>query len=335
MDKDQQDDSTGESLTVEQAGENLASLFGDSELFEDTSEERTPQDKDEAEAASGDEGDVPAKDADGEDSAEAGEGDQTPAVRVFKDSRGNEYELPTELHEEIEKGTLRQSDYTKKTQELAERRRAIESETAQAKQERAEVAATLTKLRQIVETQMPAEPDWQKLAAENPEAFPETFARWKSMADRLAKVQAAEEEAAARVHADLQKELEVRMQEEAEKLAAALPAWADPKQGPVARQRLVSYAEKIGYTPQQLGQVRDHRLIVLLDKARQFDELKATAAKPGAVPAKKVAARITLKPGSSQDSKPKVTDAARANMRLAKTGSAEDAAAAFLASGIL
>ncbi len=335
MGNGQQGDSTISSMTVEQAGEGIASLFGDSEIFEDTSEEQTPKGEDDAAAPSGDEGEVPAKEDDGEGSEGEGEGEQKPAVRVFKDSRGNEYELPAELHEEIEKGTLRQSDYTRKTQEVAERRKALEAEQAQAKQERAELAATLTKLRQVVEAQLPAEPDWQKLAAENPEAFPEAFARWQATTARLAKVKAAEEEAAARVHADLQQELEVRMREEAEKLAAALPEWADPAKGQVARQKLVSYAEKIGYTAQQLGQVRDHRLIVLLDKARQFDELKATAGKPGAVPTAKTPARITLRPGSSQGSKPKVTDAARANMRLAKTGSAEDAAAAFLASGIL
>ena len=64
---------------------------------------------------------------------------------------------------ELIAGYSRQSDYTRKTQTLANERKAFEQESATTRQERAEYAQLLPQLRKAVESQMGKEPDWAAL----------------------------------------------------------------------------------------------------------------------------------------------------------------------------
>lgn len=335
MAKHAEGDSTSTALTVEQAGDEILRMAGESEIFED--EPESGEEKKAAPAGDEPEGSETEKLPEGEQ--EAGEGDEAaPAVRVIKASDGTEYEVPETLAVEFEKGALRQQDYTRKTQEAAELRRKADAELAEAVRERAALAASLTQVRKVLEAQTPPEPDWAKISAERPDDFPAEYAAWKLRMDRLEKLRRAEAEMQEKVLNDEKAQLERMVAEEQVKLKQAFPEWEDPDKGTKLRTQWVQYAQKLGYAPEDLAQIRDHRLLILLDKARRYDALKektvVTKAKPatGAPAPNKVR---TLKPGGAQPAAAPVSEATKARMRLAKTGRAEDAAAAFIHSGLL
>ena len=93
------------------------------------------------------------------------------------------------------------------------------------------------------------------------------------------------------------------------------------------RAKMAEYAvKKLGFTPEQLAAVDDHRLLVVLRKARLFDELQAKRPKAEAI----ITKVKTVKPGSkSVVAKKPMSAETKAHLRLAKSGSIQDAARAF------
>jgi len=81
----------------------------------------------------------------------------------------------------------------------------------------------------------------------------------------------------------------------------------------------------MGFTPQELGNIYDHRVVLALRKAALYDQMQAK--------------RQGIKPVTNNGPKPakpgaagrvsQMSDSVRAKQRLAKTGRVEDAASAI------
>jgi hypothetical protein len=85
----------------------------------------------------------------------------------------------------------------------------------------------------------------------------------------------------------------------------------------------VAYAHSIGFTDDELGGVEDHRALVILDKARRYDE---SLKRRPTVEAKVEKALSGMKPsGPAARPKAKVTESLRTKLR--DGGSMDDAAA--------
>jgi hypothetical protein len=118
---------------------------------------------------------------------------------------------------------------------------------------------------------------------------------------------------------------EALLAQEQEALVAAIPEWKDAKKAQAEKAMLVQFGQKIGFTPDDLKNVVDHRAVVMLRKAALYDQMmsKRGQIKPvtnnGPRPAKPGAAgRVSSN-----------TEAMRAQQRLAKTGRVDDAADAI------
>jgi len=93
--------------------------------------------------------------------------------------------------EELKRGHLRQRDYTRKTQALAEERQALQGEYAQITQERAQYAQMLPLLAQKIEQSVEQEPDWDTLYDADPTMAAKAERQWKKQqAERQAQMQA-------------------------------------------------------------------------------------------------------------------------------------------------
>jgi hypothetical protein len=114
--------------------------------------------------------------------------------------------------------------------------------------------------------------------------------------------------------------------EETQRLVEAIPEWKDNKRAVEERNKLVETAKKVGFSDEELGQILDHRALVVLRKAALYDDLmsKKSQIKPNPASGPKLA-----KPGSATTKPSKKSEAQLAQERLAKTGSMRDAAAAF------
>ena len=256
----------------------------------------------------------------GEESYE--EPQQTPKYRVKVDNEELEVDV-----DELIKGYSRTSDYTKKTQALAEQRKAIEAEKAKV-EEAARLRDQYAQRLQVIEqmlTQSPQE-DLAALKETDPIGYAVKMAEQVEREKQLAAVRQERMQLAQRQQAEQQQRLQAHLSQEAERLRAAIPEMADEVKGEVVRKEIKDFARSIGFSEQELSQVYDHRAVLTLYKAMQYDKLQKS--KPAT--AKRVAeAPKTLRPGTVQQSNPSQDEVKKLKSQLRKTGKQRDAAKLF------
>lgn len=265
------------------------------------------------------------EDSEAEEQEEASEPEEeAPPPRLVKVKvDGMEVEVD---EEELKKGYSRTSDYTKKTQALAEERRKFEAEErAAVRAERQAYAENLARVQEALEALTPSrEPDWLEMQGQmTPEEFTKHYAEWKSNQSRLERVRAEQERVRSLQEEDNQRARATRLMQEKERLEEAVPDLKDPEKGKALRQDLMDYAKAIGFTDDDLAAVEDHRPLVLLHKARLWDESQKRRPK---VEEKVDRALESLKPtGSKPAPRQKVVDGLKTKFK--DSGSLDDAAA--------
>jgi hypothetical protein len=143
---------------------------------------------------------------------------------------------------------------------------------------------------------------------------------------QLAAVRAEQQRIAQQQQAEHSERLKQHLAQEAQKLAEAIPEFADPVKSQVVKADVRNYAKGIGFSDQELAQAYDHRAITALYKAMQYDKLMGK--KPEAN--KKVSqAPKMLKPGTSTPEARQSQEVKQMRGRLKQSGRAKDAAALF------
>jgi hypothetical protein len=180
--------------------------------------------------------------------------------------------------EEIKQSRLRQADYTRKTQQLADDRKKIESEAAAERETLAQAREQYLNSLKVVEGMLagPQEPDWEKVKAEDPEGYLVRKDEWRTQQDALAKVRAKIGEVDAEKQRDAEKRWNALVADEQHKLRAAMPELADPEKGPMLRDQMFKTAqEAYGFARNELLQVVDHRALLILRDATRFRQILA------------------------------------------------------------
>lgn len=234
---------------------------------------------------------------------------------------------------EASAGYLRQQDYTRKTQEVAEKERATVAEAEQLRAARLAYTDRLTALdAMLAEDDGITEEQLAALRTKNPAEYSaiitergqrererEKITREKN---RVLEEQALADRDALRKH----------IQSEQVLLATAIPEWADAKVRQAEQRRLVEFGQKLGFSPQELQGVTDHRAILTLRKAMLHDELTSKQTKlrkgaPPAIPLTKSGAKAPAggAPAAAGGATRKI---ARAKAELRKTGGSKQAAMA-------
>jgi len=226
--------------------------------------------------------------------------------------------------DEAVKGYQRQADYSRKTSALSEERKAFESERQNVTQERAQYAQLLTALQQQVQANLQQEPDWQRLYDTDPLEYVRQKDVWRERQDKLSAAQFESQRLAAMQAQEQQVALAKLVSDNREKLTQAIPAWKDSKKWDADRPKLLEYGQKLGFSAEELGQTYDHRAVVALYKAMQFDALNANRPQPVASKGPKSASA-----GSASNAPKSASDVTKAKQRLAQTGRIGDAASLF------
>ncbi len=226
--------------------------------------------------------------------------------------------------DELQKGYSRTQDYTRKTQQVAEARKAAEAELQAVRAEREQYAQLLTALSEQVKTAAEPQIDWDRLYQEDPIEYVRQREVMRENREKAAAIQAEQARLAEIAQKEQMEQMKTLKAKESEALLEALPTWKDPEKAKAEKAMLVEFGQKMGFTPQELGNIYDHRVVLALRKAALYDQMQAKRAniKPannGPRPAKPGAAgRVS-----------QMSDSARANQRLAKTGRVDDAASAI------
>ena len=245
-----------------------------------------------------------------------------PRYRVKVDNEELEVDL-----DELIKGYSRTSDYTKKTQSLAEQRKQVEAER-QKIEEAAKLRETYAQRLQVIEQVLTQpEEDLSALKDTDPIGYAVKMAERVEREKQLAAIRAEREAVAVKQQMEQQEHLQRHLSSEAQRLQAAIPEMADEVKGEVVRKEIKDFARSIGFSDQELAQVYDHRAVLALYKAMQFDKLMRN--KPSAQ--KKVAdAPKSLKPGVAGQRVDKDTETVKKlSKQLKSTGRPRDAAKLF------
>jgi len=256
-------------------------------------------------------------------SEEAVEAEEPPRYRVKVDNEEVEVTL-----DELLKGYSRTSDYTKKTQTLAEQRKQVEAERQrieEAAKLRDQYAQRLSVIEQMLASQ--PEEDLTPLKETDPIGYTMKIAERMEREKQLQAIRAEQQQIAQKQQAEYQENLRKHLASEAEKLSQAIPEMSDPVKGEVIRKEIKDFARSIGWSEQELAQIYDHRAVLALYKGLQHEKLQKS--KP--VATKKVAeAPKMLKPGTTGKQTTAEQDAVKKlQQRLAKTGNRRDAARLF------
>lgn len=214
---------------------------------------------------------------------------------------GEKYELPPQLKDAL----LRQSDYTKKTQEVAESRKAFEIEQqafqqrVQLQQQHLEGYAQVAALDQQI-----AQFDginWQAAIDEDPVEAMKLNQRLTDLKDAKSQAETQLNESQQKALADQQEHLAKAAEKGREVLANEIEGWS-----PEMAKSLYSYAVESGIPEQQAASVVDPAQVKLLHKAFMFDQLQKKAQqKPKPKPVKP----ITKVKGKNPVSKDLIKDA--------------------------
>jgi hypothetical protein len=251
------------------------------------------------------------------------EAEEEPKPRYKAKVDGEEIEVDVD---ELINGYQRTADYTKKSQALAEQRKAVEAERGhleQVKQERMAYAQKLQALDQFLVQQDQGE-DLNALKEIDPIGFAVKVAERAEREKQLNVVRAEQYRIAQQQQADQQQALQNHIREESIKLATVIPELSSPK-GDEVRKQIREYAKSVGWSDKELSSVYDHRAVATLYKAMKFEQLQK--AKPETL--KKVnAAPKMLKSGTSTPSAKSQQDK-QVMQRLRESGKIKDAAKAF------
>lgn len=230
--------------------------------------------------------------ADGDEATDAAEPDVEDV-----DYEGKKYTVPKEIKEAL----LRQSDYTRKTQEIAETRRQIEAERAsvqqlaKAEQEHLQDLANLRLTENVLQRYQGA--NWQQMAAEDPAG---TQARWidyqqaqearRFVAERISQHQNQR-------GLQAQQELAKRVQESEAALASDDKTWTEARSA-----ELSAFIQKqYGFNRDELAQALSPKFVRLMRDAMTGRQAltKATAKPPPeqVKPAVVLKANTPTKPG--------------------------------------
>jgi hypothetical protein len=249
---------------------------------------------------------------------------QEPLYTVKVDGKEQQVTL-----EELQRGYSGQKWISQRSQSMAAERKALEAEAAAVKQERAQYAEVLGKLASQLGSGE-AEPDWEKLRAEDEFKFVVERQAWQLKQDRLNAVK-AEQARIAGLQKQQQDEATQRyVEEENRKVLDKIPAWKDKTKAKAAISDLRDYAKGEGWTDEELDNARDSRAVLALYKAMQFDKLAKTQ-----MP-RPVAGRgpRSASPGAGSATPGRPAEVTRLKQRLAQTGSVDDAANIFLQQGV-
>ena len=264
-------------------------------------------------------------DADELELVDSEEAEEQPTRTFRVKAAGEEREVTeTELIEGYQLG----ADYTKKTQKLAEERKAVEAERAkiqEATKLRDQYAQRLQMMEQFLQQQNKGE-NLEALKEVDPIGYAVKVAEQAQREKQLAILQQEQQRIAQQQQAEQSERLQQHLAEESQKLTSLIPGYGDPKSGDQIRKDIREYAKSIGWSDQELANLYDSRAVLSLYQGMKYAKLQSN--KP-AIAKKVEAAPKMLKAGTSVPRNAEAEQNKKLHQKLRQSGKVRDAALLF------
>ena len=189
-------------------------------------------------------------------------------------ANGTEQEVTLD---ELVSGFQKGSDYTKKSQELAAQKQAVQQEAhaiQEAMQLREEYSHRLSQVQQLLQNQGDDGVDMAELKENDPIAWSIKTAEKTEQNKKLQLLAAEQDKLAYAQRQQVAQHQAKVVAHEAELLVSEMKEFSDPKKAEQVKKDIRSYGKAIGFTDQELAQVYDHRHVMVLHKAAQWDKLQ-------------------------------------------------------------
>ena len=332
----------GEELTIDQAATAYAKLSTPQEVQQDQSEveddDESEMTDDELQASDEDTGEDDEGETEVDDQAEEGDEGEEPESEqgrfVADNAKVKLSDGTVTTIAELKKGSLLNADYTRKTQEVAEQRRSVESQseriakTEQELEQRQEYVVTL--LKSIV----PPAPNPSMADPRNPDYDLVGYMAAKTQHDEWVQYLSHMEQEQQRLTQERQAKSEAAKKEVQDRewnaLLEKVPEFSDQKRIDRFVTDIKEHSTAYGIKPEELvALAMDHRQALVMRDAIAWRKLQASKA----TVAKKVEGRPPVQKGGKRLSPDghKARRASDAISRLQSSGSERDAVAAYLA----
>ncbi len=232
----------------------------------------------------------------------------------------NGQEVPVTL-DELKAGYSRQSDYTQKTMQIAEERKALEAD-------RQNLQALINDYQNALQSPMPAmeppvRPD-AKLWDEDPiEAMRQTELYRQKMEDFQAE-SAKHQHLQQQAMAQKQQQMQEALNQQQIALKERIPEWQNEETATKEKAEIRRFGLSMGFTENELAQIYDSRAVQVLRDAMRYNQLQTKRGKVKQAPQGK-----SLAPGTPTPGEPQQLRKGKAMKRLAQTGHIKDAQAVF------
>lgn len=247
--------------------------------------------------------------------------DDDPRVTIKIDGKDVEVKLS-----ELKNGYQRQADYTRKTMEVSEQRKAAEAQTQAALQERQAYAQNLQRMQVQIEGALQEQQkiDWTELLNADPVEYLKQQHLFQQRQAAYQQNTAQQQQLAAQFQAEQQRSYQTTLAQQHADLLAKLPDWKDDAKAKADKGAIREYLLQQGYDAQSVDTVADAKAVLLARKAMLYDQLigkaQTAAKRVSALPQK------VERPGNGVQAMDKRSSAFQ---RLSKSGKVEDAAAVF------
>ena len=219
--------------------------------------------------------------------------------------------------DEIKLGYMRQADYTKKTQAVAEQRKTVDEQTANYESTVAALlsaaGADLSRFDNV---------NWEQAAVDSPDQYKQAKALYEQTQQTYNYVKSQADEHMQRIEQQQQAATKERAHESLTVLKSTIPNWSNEVYYTIGE-----YAQKsLGVSPEEFNGITDHRSITAMYKAMQFDQAKTvTKKKVKSSPKKTLSGKKADPKNLGKQEKQRQSLA-----RLKKSGSMDDAVSALL-----
>ena len=225
--------------------------------------------------------------------------------------------------DELKKGYSRDADYRRKTEELSFEKKQFQSEADQQRQDYSKRLSELNQILAFTQQQLNSEinnVDLNKLYEEDPVEATKVERQIRLKKEKMM-------EAANKLQQEQQRQLSSYVQEQQRILAEKMPEFNDAQKASTAKNNLRNFLNSYGFKDAEIGQIYDHRIVMLVNDALKYRNVKnvkpvsaAQASKPGKF----------LSSGVKKDSNDMNFQRRKEKLgRLKKTGNVKDAASIF------
>lgn len=281
-------------MFLEPAAESDETEQDDAETGSAPDDDQTDEEEVEAQDDDADDGDDEDEGEDEED--ESDDADEEPGLIAVK-VNGEEKRVTLD---ELKRSYSANEYAQQRMREAADLRKQVEAEREALTADRATIAQFVQSVQQSGIVPAPVAPD-PSLADEDPVGYMQERARYDRQLAEYQQQQNLLHHHRQQLEAHQMEQRKAFLQQEAERLAEAIPDFADPEKQEVVKERLRKAGTEVyGFDATELQQVTDSRLVRMLHDAAKWQELQASKAKATRKEPKPQRAVKPGRPGKSQ-----------------------------------